>query len=102
MTVASRERVPRSVLTSSVMDDGQPSRPPDTVSPASPYFTNREAAAYLRLSPQTLEKYRVIGGGPRFRKLGRRVFYTLADLKEWGDKRICDSTSDPAWSDGRK
>jgi hypothetical protein len=44
-------------------------------------MTNGEAAALLRLSPRTLEKYRVIGGGPPFRKLGRRVFYTLTILR---------------------
>jgi hypothetical protein len=37
-------------------------------------MTNKEAAALLRLSPRTLEKYRVIGGGLPFRKLSRRVF----------------------------
>ena len=31
------------------------------------YLTNDEAADYLRLSPRTLEKQRVIGGGPKFR-----------------------------------
>src|SRR5690606_41276416 len=36
------------------------------------YLTNDEAAGFLRLSPRTLEKQRVIGGGPRFRKFGRR------------------------------
>ena len=34
--------------------------------PAQPqrYLTNNEAADYLRLSPRTLEKQRVSGGGP--------------------------------------
>lgn len=45
------------------------------------YLTNNEAAAFLRLSPRTLEKQRVIGGGPRFRKFGRRVMYAIADLE---------------------
>lgn len=63
----------------------------------SPFLSNDEAAAFLRLSPRTLEKYRVIGGGPPFRKLGRRVFYVGADLTAWAERRACDSTSDPAW-----
>ena len=46
----------------------------------SPFYSNVEAAAFLHLSPRTLEKMRVIGGGPSFRKFGRRVFYTLPDL----------------------
>lgn len=43
------------------------------------------AAAYLGLSPRTLEKYRVYGGGPVYRKLGRRAVYTLEDLNIWAD-----------------
>ena len=58
------------------------------------YLTNTEAAAFLKLSPRTLEKHRVIGGGPRFRKLGRRVVYALQDLEGWANLRTCESTSD--------
>lgn len=58
------------------------------------YLTNDEAAAFLKLSPRTLEKQRVIGGGPRFRKFGRRVVYAVADLESWSNARVCDSTSD--------
>ena len=65
---------------------------------ASPFYSNVEAAAFLNLSPRTLEKMRVVGGGPPFRKFGRRVFYTLPDLEEWAGRRQCDSTSDPAWA----
>ena len=67
-----------------------------TAERASPFYSNVEAAAFLHLSPRTLEKMRVIGGGPPFRKFGRRVFYTLPDLEEWAGRRQCDSTSDPA------
>ena len=59
------------------------------------YLTNDEAADYLRLSPRTLEKQRVIGGGPRFRKFGRRVMYAVADLETWADARSFEMTSDP-------
>ena len=51
------------------------------------YLTNDEAADYLRLSPRTLEKQRVIGGGPKFRKFGRRVMYAVSDLDAWADQR---------------
>ena len=64
---------------------------------ASTFYSNGEAAAFLRLSPRTLEKYRVTGGGPLFRKLGRRVVYNLVDLEEWAARRICETTSDAAW-----
>ncbi|MBL8255979.1 MAG: helix-turn-helix domain-containing protein [Pseudoxanthomonas mexicana] len=56
---------------------------------------NKEAARFLKLSPRTLEKMRVVGGGPRFRKHGRRVLYALVDLEAWSAERVCDSTSDP-------
>ena len=58
------------------------------------YLTNAEAAAALRLSPRTLEKLRVNGGGPRFRKFGSRVIYAREDLDAWAGERVCESTSD--------
>jgi len=58
------------------------------------YLTNTEAAGFLNLSPRTLEKFRVIGGGPRFRKFGRRVLYAMQDLEGWANGRSCESTSD--------
>ena len=69
--------------------------------PAQPqrYLTNDEAADYLRLSPRTLEKQRVIGGGPRFRKFGRRVMYAVADLNVWADSRSFEATSDPEYAE---
>ena len=62
------------------------------------YLTNDEAAAFLRLSPRTLEKQRVIGGGPRFRKFGRRVMYAIVDLETWADARSFEMTSDPEYT----
>ena len=69
--------------------------------PAQPqrYLTNDEAADYLRLSPRTLEKQRVIGGGPRFRKFGRRVMYAVADLNVWADSRSFEATSDHEYAE---
>jgi hypothetical protein len=80
-----------------------PNRPQasPTVTPQSPsarYLTNAEAAAFLRLSPRTLEKQRVIGGGPRFRKFGRRVMYAIVDLETWADARSFEMTSDPEYA----
>lgn len=44
------------------------------------YLTNGEAATYLKLSPRTLEKLRVYGTGPNFRKFGVRAIYAREDL----------------------
>lgn len=51
------------------------------------FLTTEEAAAFLRLSPRTLERLRVQGTGPRFLKAGRgkraRVLYDPAELRTW-------------------
>lgn len=73
-------------------------QPAATVQPPR-YLTNDEAADYLRLSPRTLEKQRVIGGGPRFRKFGRRVMYAVIDLDAWADERSFEATSDPEYAE---
>ncbi|RDD95262.1 DNA-binding protein [Acidovorax sp. BoFeN1] len=66
--------------------------------PANPEFlTTDEASAFLRLSPRTLEKQRVLGGGPRFRKFGARVVYAVEDLRAWADSRAYGMTSDPGY-----
>ena len=42
-----------------------------------------EAAASLRLSPQTLVKYRKQGVGPAVSIVGRRVVYSRGSLRSW-------------------
>lgn len=54
------------------------------------------AAEYLGLSISCLNKWRVYGLGPRFCKLGSRVFYQKSDLDEWRKQHICTSTSEYA------
>ena len=54
----------------------------------------REAAAWLGLSPKTLERYRVSGEGPDFQKFGSRVRYLLTDLEKWASTRRWTSTSE--------
>ena len=81
-----------------------PAHPPQgtaqtAAKPPPRYLTNDEAADYLRLSPRTLEKQRVIGGGPRFRKFGRRVMYAVTDLDTWADQRSFEATSDPEYAE---
>jgi hypothetical protein len=62
------------------------------------FLNNGEAAKFLNLSPRTLEKQRVIGGGPRFRKFGRRVLYAVSDLEVWANARSFETTSDPDYT----
>jgi excisionase family DNA binding protein len=57
-------------------------------------LTVKETADYLRLSHSTLEAWRTKGRGPRFAKLGKKVFYDTRDLDKWIDDNMRNSTSD--------
>lgn len=60
-----------------------------TRSSACRMFRRVEAAAYVTeawrvpLSPKTLSKLAVLGGGPAFRKIGRYPLYEQGDLDDW-------------------
>lgn len=60
------------------------------------------AAEYLCMSPRTLEKYRVTGGGPRFRRFGRRIVYSIEDLDRWADEQPTLRSTSDSGSGGRK
>jgi predicted DNA-binding transcriptional regulator AlpA len=45
------------------------------------------AAEYLGLSVATLRRWRVLGRGPRYRKLGSLVRYSVTDLERWVSER---------------
>ena len=66
------------------------------------YLKTREAAAWLGLSPKTLERYRVSGEGPDFHKFGARVRYLLEDLEKWASARRWTSTSEERAARRRK
>lgn len=57
-------------------------------------FTTRQSAERCNLSPRTLEKLRLTGGGPLYIRLGGAVRYRETDLDAWiaGNRRR--STSD--------
>jgi excisionase family DNA binding protein len=57
-------------------------------------LTQREAAAQLRLSQRTLERYRLSGSGPTYVKAGRLVRYREQDLEKWIASRVVGSTSE--------
>ena len=59
------------------------------------FVATTQAAGYLGLSPRTLEKLRVRGGGPTYAKFGRRVLYAVEDLDRWAADRLRASTSAP-------
>jgi hypothetical protein len=59
------------------------------------YLDTAEAGRHIGLSRKTLEKMRVVGNGPPFRKHGRYVRYTIAELDHWSRECRRRSTSDP-------
>lgn len=59
------------------------------------FVRTAEAGAYLGLSARTLEKHRIYGTGPVYRKLGSRVVYAIEELDAWAAIGTRRSTSDP-------
>lgn len=66
-------------------------------------MTRKETARHLKavygisMSPMTLDTLASQGGGPRYAKFGRRVYYDAMDIEDWVRKRISrkfSSTSD--------
>jgi excisionase family DNA binding protein len=56
-------------------------------------LNTREAARYTGLSARTLEKLRIVGGGPEFLKPTRRVLYERTALDAWLSSKRRRSTS---------
>lgn len=56
----------------------------------------KAAAERLGLSPRTLQAWRVSGGGPVYRKIGRRVAYAVSDLVVFVDAGARRHTSGAA------
>ncbi len=62
--------------------------------PEKPFLNTKEAAGWLRLTKNTLEKMRVNGTGPAYRKHGRYVRYHIEDLVDYSNASKRRSTSD--------
>jgi predicted DNA-binding transcriptional regulator AlpA len=61
------------------------------------YHRTPSAAAYLDMGQSTLERKRIDGTGPRWRRLGTKiVVYAEEDLDAWASEQIHMSTSEPA------
>lgn len=75
-------------------DHGAPHMPDPNAALPPRYLRTAEAARFLGLSPRTLEKHRIYGTGPAYRKIGARVVYSVADLNAWADRGTRTSTSD--------
>jgi len=71
-----------------------------TLNTAEELLTTRQAAAFLKVSPKTLERMRVEGAGPAFVKVGRSVRYRRSDLLAFIDSNVFGSTSEYASKGG--
>jgi hypothetical protein len=60
------------------------------------HLNQRELAERLNISPRTLERWRWLGEGPRFLKIGGRVVYRLQDIERYEAEQLRDSTTAPS------
>jgi hypothetical protein len=73
------------------------------------YLRRPQAGAYVRekygfCSPRVLALRATTGGGPKYRRIGRIVVYSIPDLDEWAEAQISGpvaSTSEYATNGGR-
>lgn len=76
--------------------------PPDTA-----LLRTAVAATLLGLRPQTLRKWRLVGRGPRYVRLGEscfaRVTYRLADIQDWlAERTFANTTEETVCKDGAR
>jgi Helix-turn-helix domain len=64
------------------------SKPPSN---AVRHLTQLDVARRWRISPRTLERWRWIGGGPQYLRVGGRVIYRLADIEAFEQAQLCGS-----------
>ena len=72
-----------------------------------PRFNPVEASDYLAaihgtpVAIATLAKLRCLGGGPRFDKFGRLIFYERGNLDTWVSERLAESRKSTSDKGGR-
>jgi len=59
------------------------------------HLTQDQLADRWQMSPRTLERWRWLGEGPRFLKLGGRVVYRLEDIEAYETEQLRHSTTAP-------
>ena len=57
------------------------------------FLNQSELSQRWGISPRTLERWRWLGEGPRFLKLGGRVVYRLEDIEAFEAEKLRSSTS---------
>ncbi len=57
-------------------------------------INEEQASVTLKVSPRTLQAWRVRGCGPKFIKVGRSVRYRLKDVQTFVNENVHQSTSE--------
>lgn len=57
-----------------------------------PILTSEELAARWRMHPGSLSNWRQQGKGPKFLKIGSRVFYRVSDVEAYEAEQVHRST----------
>ena len=66
-------------------------------------LTEKETANFLGCSARTIQRWRMTGEGPSYRRMGvRRVVYSRADLMTYLARRTFTSTSAEGYRRSRK
>lgn len=58
------------------------------------FFTERDLAARWAITIKALQRWRCVGGGPRFTKIGSRVRYPLSEIEKYEASHLVTSTSE--------
>lgn len=67
----------------------------ETPTNASDLLSQKQVAeAYPGFSERKLERLRMVGGGPRYIKIGRVVKYRLADVEAWLADHAFENTAE--------
>jgi len=64
----------------------------------SPRLKVQDAANYLGLSKSLLDKMRMEGRGPRYLKVGNRVFYRANDLAAYLEAAVVETTDSRSYA----
>ncbi len=60
------------------------------------HFNQKQLAERWGISPKTLERWRWLGQGPKFLKLGGRIVYRLEDIEAFEEQRLRQVTGSAA------
>lgn len=62
------------------------------------FINQKELSERWKISPRTLERWRWLGTGPDYHKIGGRVIYRLDDIEAWEKNRSFNCTAQQAGS----